>query len=115
MDPNLEDFYRRIARVQSAHSRGYGFEADGTIGRSHYARPSRRGFPVIKALVVVAICVIGLKATIHYYIGADLYEARVQTLLAGEGFDRLGGYLMASDPATLWLSDKLTAWVGPRF
>lgn len=114
MDPNLEDFYRRIARVQSAHSRGYGFEADGTIGRSHYAKPSRRGFALFKAAAVVAICVIGLKATIHYHIGPDLYQERVDTLMVGEGFDRLGGWIMTADPATLWLSDKLQTWVAPR-
>lgn len=114
MDPNLEDFYSRIARVQAAHSRGYGFEADGTIGRSYYGRPSRRSFPVIKALCVVALSVIALKGVIHYHLGDTLYADRVATLQAGQGFDRLGGWLMAADPATLWISDALTQYVGPR-
>lgn len=113
MDTNLEDFYRRIARVQSAHARGQGFEADGTIGRSFYRRPARRGFPVFKAMVVVALSLIGLKAVIHHHIGAIAYDERVASLKAGEGFDPLGGWLMTADPATLWLSDTITRYIDP--
>jgi hypothetical protein len=113
MDANLEDFYRRIARVQAARARGFGFEADGTIGRSYYARPAQKHFPLVKALLFVAVSVMGLKAIIHSHIGADLYDARVAELQAGEGFDRLGGFLMAADPVTLTLSDLIATHVKP--
>jgi hypothetical protein len=113
MDANLEDFYRRVARVEAAHARGYGFEADGTIGRSYYARPAQKRFPIVKAAIVVVLSVIALKAMIHSHIGADLYDARVAELQAGEGFDRLGGYLMAADPVTLKLSELIVTYVKP--
>lgn len=113
MDANLEDFYRRVARVEAARARGYGFEADGTIGRSYYARPAQKRFPFIKAGFVVVAAVIGLKAVIHAHIGSELYNLRVAELQAGEGFDRLGGYLMAADPATLKLSELIAKHVLP--
>lgn len=113
MDANLEDFYRRIARVEAARARGYGFEADGTIGRSYYARPAQKRFPVFKAVMVVVLSVIGLKAMIHSHIGPELYDARVAELQAGQGFDRLGGTLMAADPVTLKLSDLIVTYIKP--
>ncbi len=113
MDANLEDFYRRIARVEAARVRGYGFEADGTIGRSYYARPAEKRFPVVRAMIVVVMSVIGLKAIVHSNIGAELYDARVAELQASEGFDRLGGFLMAADPVTLKLSDLIATHVKP--
>ncbi len=114
MDANLEDFHRRVARVEAARARGFGFEADGTIGRSYYARPAQKRFPLIKAMALVVISVIGLKATIHAHIGPVLYDQRVADLQAGEGFDRLGGLLMVADPATLRLSEWIVTYVKPR-
>lgn len=108
MDPNLEDFYVRVARIQSARSRGYGFEAAGTLGRSAYNRPQARRQSLLKPLAVVAIAILGLKATIHYNVGDEAYAARVADLQASDGFDRLGGYLMEADPVTLWLSAQMT-------
>ena len=36
--------------------------------------------------------------------GAATYDARVEALMAGQSFDKLGGWLMQADPATLWIS-----------
>lgn len=113
LDPNLEDFYRRIARVEAARARGFGFEADGTIGRSYYSRPARRQMSLLRPLVVTLMCIVGLKAAIHYNIGPDIYAARVAELQAGSGFDRLGGVIMAPDPLTLWLADALRTHLPP--
>jgi hypothetical protein len=107
MDPQLEDFYVRVARIEAARRKGFGFEAAGTMGRSHYTRKTRRSFPIFRPLLVVALCVIGLKSVIHYKIGDETYRDRVVELQSGEGFDRLGGYLMAVDPVTLWVSNQI--------
>lgn len=112
-DPNLQDFYARIARVQAGHSRGMGFEAQGTLGRSAYARPRRRRLNVIKPLIVAGLCVIALKATIHYHIGDGVYRARVAIMATGDEVDRLGALAMAPDAVTLWVSGRLQAWM-PR-
>lgn len=110
MDPNLQDFYTRIARVEADRARGLGFEATGAIGRSAYARPRRRRLPLAKPLMMTALCVIGLKSTIHYHIGDGVYRERVAALASGDDVDRVGAYLMMPDPATLWLSGKLQDW-----
>lgn len=112
-DPNLEDFYARVARVQAAHARGLGFEAEGVLGRSSYVRPRRRSIPILQPLTVALLCVIGLKATIHYHVGDGVYRDRVAVLSAGDQVDRIGAFLMAPDPATIWLSDKMQVWM-PR-
>jgi hypothetical protein len=108
VDPQLQDFYVRVARIEAARRKGFGFEATGTVGRSYYSRQTaRRPIPVFRPLLVVALCVIGLKSIIHYNIGDETYRARVVELQAGEGFDRLGGYVMAVDPLTLWVSAQI--------
>jgi hypothetical protein len=114
MNPQLQDFYARIARVESAHARGFGFESQGSIGRSHYHRPERRRVSIIKPLLVTLLCVTTLKAAIHHEIGTETYAARVAELTAGESIDRIGGYLMMADPATVWLAGKMEQYL-PRF
>lgn len=111
VDPQLQDFYVRVARIEAARRKGFGFEATGTVGRSYYTRQTRRPVPVLRPLIVVTLCVIGLKSIIHYNIGDETYRDRVVQLQAGEGFDRLGGYVMATDPITLWVSGRIAAWV----
>lgn len=109
-DQSLTEFYSRIARIQKARAKGYGFEAEGTLGRSYYYRPAKRRIPILGPLLMVALCGIGMKGLVHYKIGDALYEQRVEKLMSGEGFERLGGYLMAADPVTRFVSDHIKQW-----
>ncbi len=104
-DPNLRDFYGRISRIEEARAQGYGFEAPGTIGLSQYRRTTRRRRSILGPIFVAVVMALALKGTIHYKVGATTYDERVQTLLAGQSFDKLGGWLMQADPATLWVSN----------
>ena len=114
-DPNLIDFYNRVGRLQKAHAAGYGFEAVGTLGRSHYSRRTRkRGRGLLLPVLFVGMAVFGLKGTIHYHVGADTYETRVSSMGSGEGFDRLGAVLMQADPVTVWLSGQMQEHLGGR-
>lgn len=106
-DPNLGEFYTRIARIEKARAKGYGFEADGTLGRSYYSRHGRRRIPVLGPLLMIGLCFAGMKGVMHYKIGDTLYDQRVELLLQGEGLERLGGYLMQADPVTLFISRQL--------
>ena len=106
-DPNLNEFYGRVARIEKAHAKGYGFEAAGTLGRSSTWKQEKSGWRVLKPLVVVLAMGLALKGLIHHYVGAELYQERVAKLQAGEGFDRLGGTLMQADAATLAISAAL--------
>ncbi len=103
-DPNLRDFYGRISRIQEARAQGYGFEAPGTIGLSQYTKAQRQRRSIFGPLFVAVVMALALKGTIHYKVGAATYDARVEALMAGQSFDKLGGWLMQADPATLWIS-----------
>ena len=107
-DPNLVDFYGRVARFERARSQGYGFDAPGTLGRSYYKRKMRPRRGILGPLLLVAICGFGLKGAILHSVGSDSYNQRVERLVAGEGFDRMGGWLMQADPVTRFVSDKIT-------
>jgi hypothetical protein len=106
-DPNLNEFYGRVSRIEKAHRKGYGFEARGTMGRSSTWKRDRSSWRFLKPLVVVMAVGLGLKGFIHHYVGADLYGERVAGLMASEGFDRVGGTLMQADVATLAISGLL--------
>ena len=111
-DPNLRDFYGRITRIEQARSKGYGFEAPGTLGLSHYRKPVVRQRSIVGPLIVAVVMALGLKGAIHYKVGAATYDKRVASLMQGEEIDRLGGWLMQADPATLWVSHLIRETVG---
>ncbi len=106
-DANLVDFYGRIARIERAHTNGLGFEACGTLGRSYYVRKTQKRRSFFIPLMFVMLAAFGMKAVIYNNTGAATYELRVEQLLEGEGFDRVGGWLMQADPVTVLLSEKI--------
>ena len=106
-DPNLNDFHGRVSRIEKAHAKGYGFEARGTMGRSSTWKRSRPGWWFLKPLLMVIVVGLMLKGVIHHYVGADLYQERVTRMLAGSGFDPVGGTLMQVDVVTLAISGFL--------
>ena len=107
-DTNLVDFYSRLARYERSHAEGYAHEADGTLGRAatYGLHKTRRRIRVLP-MVFVVVAAIGMKATILHFVGATDYQARVEKLNAGEGFDRLGGWLMQVDPVTAMVAAKI--------
>ncbi|GHC25934.1 MULTISPECIES: hypothetical protein [Gemmobacter] len=110
-EQDLGDFYARVARVEKARAKGYGFEADGTLGRSHYQRPRSRRRRVLGPLLIVGLCVLGLKGAMHHQIGDASFQDRVVAMQASQGFERLGGFLMQADPVTLWISAQLDKYL----
>jgi hypothetical protein len=108
-DPNLRDFYSRVTRIEKARAHGYGFEAPGTLGLSHYHRTTRKRMPIVGPLFVVIVMSLFLKGAILYKIGEATYETRVAELMSGSDFDKVGGWLMQADPATIWVSEKIRA------
>jgi len=107
VDPNLNQFYSRVSRIEKAHAKGYGFEAAGTIGRKPPSRAGARLLKLAKPLVLGLALGVALKGTIHYYVGPQTYESRVSALAAGTGFDPVGAWLMQADPITLYVSSQL--------
>lgn len=108
-DANMTDFYDRVRRFERMRSKGLGFEADGTIGRSYYKRSTKTGRSWLMPLMVGTLAVFVLKAALYVSVGSASYEDRVAKLQAGEGFDPVGGWLMQADPVTLWISEQMQA------
>ncbi len=112
-DPNLNDFYKRVARIEYTHARGHGFIAEGALSRASFAPRKHRRTPIVRPLLLIVMFGFALKGAIHYQLGADVYNARVATLMDGQGFDRLGGQLMQADPLTLMISKQITTSLAP--
>ncbi len=106
-DPNMADFYNRVAKIQKARAKGYGFEAPGTLGRSYYAKPAPQRRSFLAPVLFLVLCGFMLKGAMLNQIGSDLYKSRVQSLMAGQGLDRAGGWLMQADPVTVYLAGKI--------
>lgn len=107
-DPNLVDFYKRIDRIERNHTQGLGFEANGTLGRSYYLRPQRKSRSSFLLPAIFIICAaLGMKAAIYQHTGATGYQQRVDQLLAGDGLEYVGGWIMQVDPLTVYLSQQI--------
>ena len=104
-DPNRDDFYNRVARLERAHAQGLGHEATGALGRSAFFRPSRRRVPLLRGSVFVLAAVMGMKATLYGGIPEEMYLGRIAALKQGTAIERVGAYLMSPDPITVWIVD----------
>lgn len=111
VDPNLIDFYGRIARIEKARAKGHGFEAPGTLGRSYCHRPPKKRRSLLTPVLFVALAVIGLKGMILHSVGEDSYNDRVAQLMSSEGLDRLGGWMMQVDPVTHLAAEQISVVV----
>lgn len=103
-DPNMNEFYSRVGRIEQAHAQGFGFEAEGTLGRSHYRRLPVRRRPIFRVGVFLFCFCFGMKGAVHYHLGAEGYDRRIATIEARGGFDAVQGFLMRSDPVTEMIS-----------
>jgi hypothetical protein len=102
-DPCLAEFNYRIARIEKARAKGYGFEAEGTLGRSthtwynqQHAGKGRR----LRPFFVLLVCATLVKALFLHQLGTTYYNDRVAVLIASDGFDRISGFFMQADPVT---------------
>ena len=107
-DPNMTDFYGRVARIQKARAKGQGFEAPGALGRSFYYRAKSRRRSAIVPVAFLLLCCFMLKGMIYQAIGAQSYTDRVAVLMAGQGVERIGGWLMQPEPVTRFVADQIT-------
>jgi hypothetical protein len=112
-DPNLNDFYKRVARIEYTHARGHGFIAAGTLGRADFSPQKARRTPVLGPLLLILAFGFALKGAIHQQLGVDVFNARVAALMDSEGIDRLGGMLMQADPVTLMVSGQIDKALAP--
>ncbi len=109
-DPNLVDFYSNVAHFEKRRQKGYAFMAPGTANTRRVV--SRKQRQIVRPLVMVAFCAFGLKGMIYHSVGAAQYNDRVAALEAGQGFDRLGGFMMRADPVTEAFAAGIAKGVG---
>ena len=103
-DPNMSDFYGRVARIRQARAKGHGFEASGTLGRSHYPKQAPKRRSIVGPVLFLFVCGFLLKGVMYQQIGAHIYTTRVADLMTGQGVDRVGGWLMQADPITIYVA-----------
>ena len=105
------EFQKRIARIERARALGRGFEAEGTLGRSFYHKPARksRRLPLVQPLFSIFVLGTTLKALMILNVGIPDYLSRVEALTSGDGFGRLGSWVMQADPITLATADAIKA------
>jgi hypothetical protein len=101
-DPNMRDFYGRVGRIEDMHRKGYGFEADGTLGMSHFrTRQKTRRVGWLMPLALVLGTVVMIKAAVLANIGPEAYTDRVARLSSGSRADKIGAYVLQADPLTV--------------
>jgi len=109
-DPCLSEFNARIERIEKARAKGYGFEAEDTIGRSSYTlyqRRTKRTLGYMRPLVLLLFCTAVCKAALMQQMGALAYDTHVAGLMANEGIVRLAGWLMQPD----WFTTALAGGI----
>ena len=105
-DPNLVDFYDRVSRFERARAHGWAHQTGG-FPEPRRVRGSRRRRSFILPFLLVAFALFAMKGAILYSAGAAAYQDRVARLQAGEGFDRLGAWMMQADPVTQFMAGQI--------
>lgn len=106
-DPYIKEFRGRLRRVERIHRRGGGFEAAGTLGRSHYTARAPRRSSWLKPLLLVAAGALLLKALLYMQIGPVDYADRVARLSKGSQVEKIGAYIMQADGVTVFFGELL--------
>ena len=106
-DPNIDDFYGRLARIQFQHQTGHGFVAAGCVSR-HVPRRQRRSMDAaVGPAILMFAAIICMKAVIHFAVGEATYDQRVRMFASGDGADRLAAFFVQADPLTRALSGTI--------
>jgi hypothetical protein len=106
-DPNMTDFYRRVSRIEKMRAKGYGFEAAGALGRSYYTRQTAPRRSLMGPIIFVLACVFLLKGTMYHEVGAESYNTRIASLMAGDGVENVGGWILQAEPVTVYVAGKM--------
>lgn len=93
LDENMQDFQRRIARVNGAHASARGAGAGMRLGPFG-----------LRTLILILAAVFAVKAAMLLRLGSEEYEARLATLRAGEPLGQIGAALLHIDPVTVQMA-----------
>lgn len=105
----LRNFEKRASAIESRHRKladGYvtKMDKDGVMRHA----PIRRLRLFRPRMIVYALaCFLGFKAFLLIQLGSEVYNERVVLLANGTTVERAGAYVMAVDPATQWIAQRL--------
>lgn len=110
---HFQSFDQRLRKIDKRHrklARGYVMSVnhDGLVIAE--PRQHRRSFPW-RGLLLLLIGLMAFKGFLHSQIGAEAYQLRVDTLTSGNLVEKVGGYAMTADPATLWISTQVSSFL----
>lgn len=110
-ESQLHEFDERLQKIDRRHrklARGYvtSVNHDGLIIAE--PKPQRRSFPW-RGTLLVLLGFMAFKAFLHFQIGALAYDDRVARLAEGTAVEKVGAYVMAADPVTVWVSGQIAS------
>jgi hypothetical protein len=110
-DPHFKEFSGRLERIDRIHRSGGGFEAEGTLGQSHYTRERARRVrrAGLRPALLVVLFMVLLKGFLLASQGEEAYRAKLTTLRSGSVIEGAGAFIMAPDP----ISNVIAVWVRP--
>jgi hypothetical protein len=109
----FDEFDRRMRRINRRHtqlSQGYvtSINGDGLVVAKP-KRKMRRG--TLRSLAILVIMMMIFKAVLHANLGAAEYDARVASFANGSVFEKVGAWVMVSDPLTEMMSVRIARYL----
>lgn len=110
-------FLNRVREIERKHQRMARGGSRIVVGRDGLLvkapGPSRRiGLQLpLKLIAFTLLSLIAFKALVYRGIGEAQYLERLAQLDGGTPVDKVGGFLMQLDPATLWLVQQINQFV----
>ncbi|GAA0289770.1 hypothetical protein [Rhodovulum strictum] len=110
-DPQHEQFRVRLARVERMHRDGHVSELAGTNGWTTPRLSLSVGIPLWRALGMIALAMLVLKAAILAQIGPQAYEHHLASASGASVVQQVATYVMQIDPITEWLAGAMRALI----
>jgi len=107
---DMNEFEKRLSRIDKIHEAGGAFEANGSLGRSYFdsTRPkSRRALP-LRGLALLVAGILLVKGMMLAQIGAEEYAKRVANLADGNMVEQVGAWVLHADPATRYIASVIS-------
>ena len=110
-DPNMTEFYGRVARLQKGACERLWVRGARELWAARFTTRGRTAKTAVGpgTCCLFLMCLRDLPAqrcTIyHSVVGAQSYNDRVAALMASDGIERIGGWLMQEEAATRFVAD----------
>lgn len=113
MNDQFRQFYRRVGRIDQAYANripnAFTIRSDGLVVPKTRSR-LRFEFPW-RALLAGFFCAVMLKGFLIWYLGVDLYTARLETMLTGAQYEQIAAHILLPDRVSLWVSEQFAVFV----